>query len=157
MSTPPFTISQTTADARIKHWRDDQQTIQNALANHPQYQNLPPLTINAFTFHYSDLFDLFNRIGEYNTSNNGAPHKPIVPVTPTIENPINAIRFYLGVTPTPEPPFSCLIAVGVTGFNISQNNGGTDVLSISPLGSSIYDFSYPCPTTCPQTGGLGTS
>lgn len=145
-----FTISLDDAQQRITNWQGDQTLIKNALSQNLPLRNSPVLNINAFTFDLADITDLIVRIGLYNAS------------TPPPAEPINGIRFYLGkvVTPTiPEPPYSCLVAVGVSGFEPNENVGGDDIITLPSahskpptLEESIFDFSYPCPTTCADPG-----
>lgn len=79
-----FTISTPEAQTRITAWQTDQSNIQQALITQTNLNNLPCLTINAFTFELSDITDLLARINTYNID------------IKIGENPINAIRFYIG-------------------------------------------------------------
>ncbi len=145
-----FTISLADAQERITNWQADQTMIKNALLQNPPLHNSPVLDIHAFTFDLADLTDLMGRIAVYNTS------------TPPLGTPINGIRFYLGKvvnTAVPEPPYSCLVAVGVSDFAPNENVGGDDIIALPSAHSkpptlveSIFDFSYPCPTTCADPG-----
>ncbi len=152
-----FTITLEEAKKRCTEWNTDQKKIQTALLDQPTLHNLPVLTSEGFTFELADLFDLFIRIYKYNNPNKP---NPILPTEHTIKDPINAIRFYLGketFLERPISPIACLIGVAVTGFDSDANDGGQDVqdlpqTTIPPLKSSIYDFSFPCPGTCADSG-----
>lgn len=145
-----FTITLDDAQQRVTNWQGDQALIRNALVQNLPLHNSPVLNINAFTFDLADLTDLITRIALYNNSN------------PPIGDPINGIRFYLGKvvnTTIPEPPYSCLVAVGVSNFAPNENVGGNDIITLPSahskpptLEESIFDFSYPCPTTCADPG-----
>lgn len=157
MPTPNFTLQLTDAQSRIERWQYDQGAIKNALASIPNPNpliNSPVLSINAFTFELHDLCQLFERIFQYN--NPGVPFQLHL-ADYSINNPINAVRFYLGEK-DPADPGACLIGVGVVDFQ-PPGLGGQDVISQLPVinnqpenETSIYDFSYPCPTTCPTPG-----
>jgi hypothetical protein len=126
---PDYTISLNEAQARIQLYQQSRGSINT----------------NAFTIRLSELTNLCNRAIQYDLQN------------PTPEDPINAIRFYLGAELVNKEPVACLICVPVSGFEHDGQtpiNGGADVLSLR-LGSykasdecDIYDFSFPCPTTC---------
>ncbi len=144
-----FTISQDDARVRINAWRKDQTDIKAALLNYPNLNNLPCLNIHAFTFTLTDLKQLCNRIDAFN---NQITNPPVVP--------IDAIRFYLGekqpVDPN-TPKYACLIPIAVQDFEPQNNNGGKDLLNLPVLGNenppspnAIYDFSFPCPSTCAE-------
>jgi hypothetical protein len=135
-----YTIPLAEAKTRITAWKTDQGNIQNEL-NHAGSSNLPCLTINAFTFELQDLTDLLVRIDAYNKVHQ--------------TDHVNAVRFYLGksVPSLPEVPYACLVGVGVSNFSPVNNNGGEDILTLPPTtDSSIYDFSFPCPSTCAEVG-----
>lgn len=145
-----YTISLDDAQQRITNWQSDQSLIKNAVLHDLPLANSPVLNINAFTFDLADIRDLVNRIDLYNIT------------TPPGDASISGIRFYLGkvITPTmPEPPYSCLVAVAVSGFRPNENVGGDDIITLPSahskpptLEESIFDFSYPCPTTCADPG-----
>lgn len=151
-STPEFTILKYDAQDRIRHWKTHQTEIQSVLLNQPNLINSPCLQINAFTFKLDDLYKLFVRIHNHNNPS-AQPLPP--PSASNTTNPIKAIRFYLGLKedPTNEiPPYACMMAVPVENFNPMSFNGGADIVYL-PQGSeasSIYDFSFPCPSTCAE-------
>jgi hypothetical protein len=139
-----YTISLHDAQTRITDWQSDQTTLQSALSGQPSLSSLPPLTIHALTFQLENLTDMFRRIAANNS------------LHPTGSMNINAVRFYLG-NGTDASGNACLIAVGVSGFNQALGVGGVDIIEL-PAGqvgetSGIYDFSAPCPPTCPSPNG----
>jgi hypothetical protein len=147
--TPGFTITKVEAQARIQLWKDEQSAVKDALPAGSPIKNSNALHIKAFTFRKEDLVELMSRI-EANNQTSGSPT-------------INAVRFYLGekiVSTNPNSIEPCLIAVGVEGFPASApyTTGGKDITDLpnathDPLMyNGIYDFSYPCPATCPETG-----
>ena len=146
-----FTINQQDAQSRILACRKDQTDIKAALQNDPNLNNLPCLNIHAFTFSLTDLKQLVNRIEAFN---NQVTNPPVVP--------IDAIRFYLGEKHPHDPniaKYACLIPIAVQDFEPENNNGGKDLLNLPVLGNenpsspnAIYDFSFPCPSTCAEVG-----
>ncbi|MDL5049612.1 hypothetical protein QQ054_26695 [Oscillatoria amoena NRMC-F 0135] len=159
MPAPNFTIQQTDAQERYTNWKDNQGNIMNALQNPnaPQVPGLeysPVLSINSFTFKLQDLCELFERIYKYN--NPGSTAVLHLAESTLAANPINAVRFYLGVENSPANN-ACLIGVAVTNCN-APGFGGADVTNLPVVNAqpttetSIYDFSYPCPTTCADPG-----
>jgi hypothetical protein len=151
----PFTISLSDAKTRISNWTADQTAVKAVTT----INNSPVVNINSAAFALSDLQSLLAEIDLYNGL------QPIVSPTPSIANPVNGVRFYFGKKThegMPVAPYACLIAVGVTGFSPASNLGGNDVVALPALPtpthpynglvSSIYDFSYPCPTTCDNYG-----
>ncbi len=151
-----FTISLADAQSRILNWGVDQATIKEYLT----LNNSPVVITGSVAFHLDELKIILGAIEDYNES-----EASIIPPV-AISNPITAIRFYFGKKieqGMPIAPYACLIAVGVTDFNSTtgQTNGGIDVIQLpelpvipvnNALKSAIYDFSYPCPTTCPSPG-----
>lgn len=149
-----YTISLADAQSRILNWGIDQATIKE----YSSFDNAPVLITGSAAFHLDELKAILRLIEDYNGS-----EAPLVPPV-VISNPINAIRFYFGKKieqGMPVAPYACLIAVAVSGFVISSvpNIGGTDIIELPQLPtipinnilqSAIYDFSYPCPTTCPN-------
>lgn len=149
-----YTISLADAQSRILNWGLDQATIKE----YTTLDNSPIVITESVAFHLNELKLILKEIEDYN----GVKASALPPVV--IPNPINAIRFYFGKKieqGIPVAPYACLIAVGVTGFNsaVEPTNGGDDVIQLpelpvipvnNTLQSAIYDFSYPCPTTCPN-------
>ena len=138
-----FTIPLAEEKKRIINWQAEQISVQAALKeDHGSLINAVPLTAHAFTYHLEELRHLITLIAGYNDSENGA------------QNPVNAVRFYLGkrsVQNNPAYSSPDLMAVAVAGFNPNYSEGGLDVINITPWApdaSGIFDFSYPCPTTC---------
>jgi hypothetical protein len=133
-SLPDYTITMEVAQGRIQTYN----------------QNKNNINTGAFTMRLSELANLCNRVVQYDLQSDTQN-----PAPPT---PVNAIRFYLGAEPDNFGNLAaCLICVPVSGFvHDGQNsiNGGQDIFSLR-LGSfaneeadAIYDFSFPCPTTC---------
>ena len=155
-----FTINEQTATDRIDEWQQEQATIKTALGQNPA-ANSNVLDIKAFTFKLEDIVEFVNRI--YLANNPGGGTAWQMPM-PTSSDTTNGIRFYVGEKETSNPNVlePCLIAVAVDNFTPSTS-GGSDVLDLPTapgstlVSQAIYDFSYPCPTTCPTNGGLGTS
>jgi hypothetical protein len=141
-----FCIFQDEAIARITNWRQDQETLINALEGTPGHihEGMPMLHVKAFTFEYIELKELMRKIDLHNSD----PSAP----------PISGLRLYLGVKVHPDEPVSpspCLVAVGVANFDPNSSMGGDDVLKLATIdhnNEGIYDFSYPCPATCANKG-----
>jgi hypothetical protein len=139
-----YTISLSEAQTRISDWQDAQADIKAELSASSSVLNSAPLNIHAFTVSLDNLKDLIRRIDDNNTTH------------PSGSENINAVRFYAASKATATDPEGCLVYVAVTGFDSSTSDGGEDVLTL-PAGqtgetSGIYDFSFPCPTTCPPAG-----
>lgn len=155
-----FTIDLLEAQQRIQRWQDAQAAIRTALINSPQLVNSPVLTTKAFTFQWDDLAELMNRILLHNSPTTANLIPLSADLQTTVAN-IDAIRFYLNIDEiegTPTAPFGSLISVAVSEFNPESNEGGNDELQLLVSRGSgieanaIYDFSYPCPATCPNPG-----
>ena len=147
-----YTITLEEAQKRTDAWKSDQAVLIDALGGSTGAANLSPVNIHGFTFKLDDLFNLCIRIYNYNNPSTPIDVEPGI----EIENPVNAIRFYLGkkADEMPGGAYGCLIGVGVKEFDPENQDGGKDVYDLpdfkTPVTSSIYDFSYPCPTTCAQ-------
>jgi hypothetical protein len=149
--TQDFTITLEEAQKRFEALKTIQNKIKEELTDIPLKES-KLLEISAHTFQLNDLYDLFERIYKFNN-----PQEPTLNLDKTtIANPINAIRFYPGqkFNTSTEKFQICLMAVAVTGFNGISNLGGQDVKNLPDITgtvsiSSIYDFSFPCPSTCP--------
>lgn len=150
---PAFTISLTDAQGRIQKWQEDQTNLRSALQGNPLVIS-PVVNMVSAAFHLDDLQQMVNDIYVFNG------WEPLPIPEPIVTNPVNAVRFYFGKVEAgaPVPPYACLMAVAVTNFDYNGNNGGDDVIMLPVSGahpdyqSSIYDFSYPCPPTCPNPG-----
>lgn len=153
-----FKISKTVAKTRIEDWQGEQSLIKTALGTNPA-KDSTVLGIEAFTFRLADLIELLNRIYLVNNPGETSWKMPL----PTGNEQINAIRFYLGQKEVANPPNTlepCLVALGVEDFapTASPSSGGKDIYDLptapddSSVSPAIYDFSYPCPTTCPEAG-----
>lgn len=140
-----YIITLPEAKKRIAQWQADQSELIAKMAGTPLhiYEDLPMLQVKAFTFEFSEMADLIDKIKTYNE---------------TADVKIDGLRFYLGVNDEvgeATVPQACLVAVGVSNFDPEMSMGGDDVLCVdtdtdSP--SIIYDFSYPCPSTCGNAG-----
>jgi hypothetical protein len=160
---PNFTISLETAQDRINNWKNDQNAIKATLEQTSSpMQNSVALSINAFSFKLRDLSELFERIYAYN--NNGqAPDIHLSDHIAGMQNPIDAVRFYVGEDVDAAGNAQvCLVGVSVVGFNAAgTQDGGSDFVNLPVINqqpaseTSIYDFSYPCPTTCPNPPSSG--
>ncbi len=84
-------------------------------------------------------------------------------------NGLDAVRFYFGMKPRPDGKFGlkpCFIMAGVKGFEVDFTNPDDPVVTnvgeemyfpdrISNVeGEFVYDFSYPCPSTCQNDSPL---
>lgn len=160
-TSPDFTIPLEIAQDRINNWKNDQAAIKNTLVGiSSPMQNSEALAISAFSFKLRDLTELFERIYAYN--NNGQiPGIHLAEHSPNFNNPIDAVRFYVGEKADAAGTSVCLVGVAVTGFNDGTNGGGSDFVNLPVINqqpqteTSIYDFSYPCPTTCPNPPSSG--
>lgn len=138
------------AQARITHWREDQSKLIDVLKDSQEghlMEGLPMLHVKAFTFKYQELAELIDKIRVHNDR---------IPETEAA-NRINGLRFYLGVKDYASDalsPAPCLVITGVSEFYPHESMGGDDVICIDDLvnPSIIYDFSYPCPSTCGNEG-----
>lgn len=134
------------------------------------YANAPScLTMKAFTFALDDITDLLNRISNFN----GGTPVNFFPLERK-EGSVTGIRFYLGMKPNPAYDSSmpdapeyipCLVFLPVTDFEAGYKKddkyipakAGNDLTNlpilneenIVELGSALYDFSFPCPNSCP--------
>lgn len=145
------TIDLVDAQERITAWQKDQKEIKSNLPT--GMGPFPALEIKAFTFHFKEMFELCLRMYNYNNPD----QKININVEDINDNPLNAIRFYVGKKyPEDSNPFACLIAVPVHNFDPANSKGGEDLAVLpsaeAPSGSSIYDFSFPCPMTCANPG-----
>jgi hypothetical protein len=140
ISSDLYCIDLPEAQKRVRLWRAEQRNISEALAGTPGPINpdmMSIVTIKAFTFRYAEILDLVGKINHFNI--NG-------------ETPISGLRFYLGIREAQDhlPAGPCLIAVAVNGYDPANSLGGQDILDLDAESDryTIFDFSYPCPSTC---------
>ncbi len=84
-------------------------------------------------------------------------------------NGLDAVRFYFGMKPRPDGKFGlkpCLVMAGVQGFEVDFSNPNDPVVTNAGKeiyfpdrksnveGEFVYDFSYPCPSTCQNDSPL---
>jgi hypothetical protein len=157
-STEHFRIAIPVADTRIDRWQNDKYVLVPKTFNGsipPEYKTLK---IDAFSLSVEDLIHLTNRIKDYNLSESGKDNYPITGFACRL-----GIKDYTNEKGEQEP-LPCLMMEPIVGFernddpdNPIANNPG-ELMNRIPeeIGgktldySAIYDFSYPCPPTCPK-------
>ena len=172
-----YTITHQTAKEYVKRFKANQKgalKVWNASKKVPpsknDFSNTPiSLTMNAFTFSIEEIKILVSRVNAYNKTNSKKANA-IRFYTGIKEN-----RF-AGIVPGAPKLIPCLVFVPVTGFvkgelspqgKYTPPKGGTDLSSIpsattglqsrgtmardaSEDDSAYYDFTFPCPDTCPD-------
>lgn len=157
-STEHFRIAIPVADARIDRWQND-----NFILVPKTFKgSLPPgntvLHIDAFSLSVEDLLHLTDRIKRYNQNESGKDNSPITGFACRL-----GIKDYTNEKGEQEP-LPCLLMEPLLGFE--RNDNPDDPIAINPGElmdripedihgeqfdySAIYDFSYPCPPTCPK-------
>lgn len=141
---PKYCITLDEARERVAVWLDDQERITKEVDGRMAVAQMPILRSKSFVFRAEEILVIAEMIRTYNDNH------------PEPEEQVNAMRFYLGIKAhsdgldgmiTPS-----LIAVGVKNFHPDNSNGGDDILDMGSEDESptIFDFSYPCPATCPR-------
>ena len=140
------TISKETADGYVKNWKTGSYTFAPVLDKN----NANQLQLDSFVFSINDFKDYVARVDAYNLNN------------PT--NPITGTVCRIGIKPLDiipgNPVYPGLFFEPVVGFTRVPLNAGSMLGDIPPLKpttpgevtSARYDFSYPCPPTCPVIG-----
>jgi len=133
-----YTISKETAERYVFDWKNNQYTLAPSTLIDPPDGTL---NIDSFVFRFADFKEFVNQV-----ANSGQADE------------ITGVICRLGIKPNPTgtipPMVPCLIFESVLNFDptadpITAGVAAGDINSVSDR----YDFSYPCPPTCP-TGTL---
>jgi hypothetical protein len=140
---PPDTIDKRTADLYVQNWKSGAYTLVPSTVESGS-NNI--LRLDSFEFSIDDFTLFAERVNVYNANN---PN-----------NKITGAVCRLGIKPNPiaggvPPNVPALFFEPVVGFNKSPLTAGTikgDLPTSVPgvNASARYDFSYPCPPTCPS-------
>lgn len=156
-STEHFRISVPEADTRINRWQNENYILvpKNFEGSFPP--GYRPLEINSFSLSVEDLLHLTERIKTYNLNESGKDNYPISGFACRL-----GIKDYINEKGEQEP-LPCLLIEPLLDFE--RNDNPDNPIAINPGEllnripeevhgkivdySAIYDFSYPCPPTCP--------
>lgn len=156
-STEHFRVSIPEADDRIYRWQNDNYIFvpKNFDGSFPP--GYKPLEIDSFSLSVEDLLHLTERIKTYNQTESGTDNYPISGFACRL-----GIKDYINERGEKEP-LPCLMIEPLVEFE--RNDDPNSPMAIKPgellaripeeIGgreldySAIYDFSYPCPPTCP--------
>ncbi|WP_343631638.1 hypothetical protein [Fluviicola sp.] len=157
-STEHFRIGIPEADKRIYRWQNDNFILVSKTFEGPVPSGYQALPLDSFSLSVEDLLHLTERIKTYNLNESGKDNFPITGFSCRL-----GIKDYANKLGEPEP-LPCLMMEPIIGFErnedphnpIASNPG--ELLECIPedIGgkifdySAIYDFSYPCPPTCPK-------
>lgn len=141
-----YAISKETANSYISNWNASNNCLVPSAANDAPANSIK---IDSFVFSIDDFKNFIARVDSDPNSAN-----------------ITGVVCRIGLKPNPIGPTNelvpCLVFEAVDGFDASLNppTPGTSQGDLIPLPSSgskessssaRYDFSYPCPPTCPTT------
>lgn len=157
-STEHFCITIPVADNRIYRWQNDNYILVPKAFDGAIPAGYEALKIDSFSLSVEDLLHLTQRIKTYNLNESGKDNYPISGFSCRL-----GIKDYTNENGEPEP-LPCLLLEPLIGFErnddpndpIATNSGELmdripDEIGSAQLDySAIYDFSYPCPPTCPK-------
>lgn len=110
--------------------------VEQAAQRTQRWREAHPTFAKSFALSITDLQNLMTGLGHY-------------------EPELKALRFYLGITQEGIPS---LMMVGVKGdYDPDKQKGGVDILELeqgTDKFSLVFDFSCPCPYTCPEANEL---
>lgn len=157
-STEHFRIGISEADTRISRWQNDNYILTPKAFKGSFPPGYMPLELEAFSLSVEDLLHLTERIKAYNLNESGKDNYPITGFSCRL-----GIKDYITENGEQEP-LPCLLMEPLVGFE--RNDNPDNPIAINPgqlmdripedIGgkvfdySAIYDFSYPCPPTCPK-------
>ncbi|MNJ97465.1 hypothetical protein D3C87_152150 [compost metagenome] len=157
-STELFCISIPEADDRIYRWQNDNYILVPKAFGGSIPAGYTALEIDSFSLSVEDLLHLTQRIKTYNLSESGTDNYPISGFACRL-----GIKDYTNENGE-QAPLPCLLIEPLVGFE--RNNDPSNPIATNPGGlmdripgeedgkqldySAIYDFSYPCPPTCPS-------
>jgi hypothetical protein len=145
-SSDQYTLDKATADLYINSWKTGRKSI--VPTDQPPTET--NIQLNAFSFSIQDFKDFVARVD-----------------MDPLSNQITGVVCHIGMKPNPipdgQPPLvPCLIFEALLNYDTSTNpikpgqclgelvpldNAGSD--TTPERTSARYDFSYPCPATCP--------
>jgi hypothetical protein len=141
-----YTLDKATADKYIGAWKNGRTSIVSTA----QPATTTNLQLNAFTFAIQDFKDFVSRVD-----------------SDPLNDEITGVVCHIGMKPNPivgalPPQVPCLIFEAVLNYNPNATpiNPGQCLGELVPLEgsegasevvrtSARYDFTYPCPATCP--------
>jgi hypothetical protein len=156
-STEPFRITIIEADRRISRWQNDHYILVPKALNGSFPPGYKVLEIEAFSLSVEDLLHLTQRIKTYNLNESGKDNLPITGFSCRL-----GIKDYTNEKGEQEP-LACLMLEPLIGFKRNDDPNNPIAINSGELMdripedingkeldySAIYDFSYPCPPTCP--------
>jgi hypothetical protein len=156
----PFRISIPEADNRIYRWQNDNYVLVPKAFDGSIPPGYKTLEIDSFSLSVEDLLHLTERIKTYNLNESGKDNYPISGFACRL-----GIKDYTNEKGEQEP-LPCLLMEPLIGFE--RNDDPNNPIATNPGElldripdevdgkeldySAIYDFSYPCPPTCPSKG-----
>jgi hypothetical protein len=133
-----YTIDQQTAEQYVSDWQSGTYTLVPSTVTNPPSGAIP---IDSFVFHFGDFQDFVDQV---KSSISPAP------------SDLTGVICRLGMKPNPIASGTdlvpCLIFEAVENFNVPSSGDPEAGKSMGDINSVTdrYDFSYPCPPTCPQ-------